>query len=134
MSLFLAHPPTTGKEIKSQKYGKALVGGPFSLISAGTGDVFTEKNLLGHWSLIYFGFTNCPDICPDELDKMSAVVNQLDKLHGGEGEDAVLPVFISCDPARDSVKEVKKYIAGTWQSCGALSESFLTHEQISTPK
>jgi len=39
------------------------------------------------------------------------VVNVLDSRHGGKGEDAVSPVFISCDPARDTVKEVKKYIA-----------------------
>jgi len=42
-----------------------------------TGQTFTDENLRGKWSLIYFGFTNCPDICPDELDKMSAAVNEL---------------------------------------------------------
>lgn len=38
---------------------------------------FSEKDLLGSYSLVYFGFTNCPDICPDELDKMSAVVSAI---------------------------------------------------------
>lgn len=53
-----------------------MVGGPFTLTSH-AGETFTEKDLLGKWSLIYFGFTNCPDICPDELDKMSAAVDVL---------------------------------------------------------
>lgn len=57
-------------------YGKAKVGGPFSLITH-EGKPFSEQNLVGKWNLIYFGFTNCPDVCPDELDKMSEVVDSL---------------------------------------------------------
>lgn len=72
------------------------------------GRPFTEQDLLGHWSLIYFGFTNCPDICPEELDKMGAAVEQVDK----ERKERVQPIFISVDPARDTVEQVKKYIDG----------------------
>jgi hypothetical protein len=67
----------TGKEIKERKYGKAFVGGPFSLVEAKSGKPFTQDNLVGHWNLVYFGFTNCPDVCPEELDKMTAVVNEI---------------------------------------------------------
>jgi protein SCO1/2 len=69
---------TTGKQAaqKSIKTGKPLIGGPFSLLDQ-NGAEFTEKNLLGQWTLMYFGFTNCPDICPEELDKMSDVVDIL---------------------------------------------------------
>ena len=58
--------------------------------------------------MIYFGFTNCPDICPEELDKMGQAVEMVDAAR----KERVLPMFISVDPARDGVKEVKKYIMG----------------------
>jgi protein SCO1 len=64
------------KEMESRSVGRAQVGGPFEMTTH-HGKPFTEKDLLGKWSLIYFGFTNCPDICPEELDKMSAAVTEL---------------------------------------------------------
>lgn len=93
---------------KAVKTGKPLIGGPFKLLDQ-DGKEFTEANLLGQWSLLYFGFTNCPDICPEELDKMSDVVDVLDKKYG----PVARPIFVSCDPARDSVAAVKKYVAGS---------------------
>ncbi len=54
---------------------------------------------------MYFGFTHCPDICPEELDKMGSAVDLL-------GKEEVMPVFVSVDPARDSVEQVRKYITG----------------------
>jgi cytochrome oxidase Cu insertion factor (SCO1/SenC/PrrC family) len=68
-----------GKELKKLKYGKAFVGGPIDLVNSKTKTRFTQENLLGQWNLIYFGFTNCPDVCPEELDKMTEVVNQVGK-------------------------------------------------------
>ncbi|KAJ3540691.1 hypothetical protein NM688_g6192 [Phlebia brevispora] len=64
------------KELEDKQVGRPKVGGPFSLITH-QGKPFTEKDLLGKWSLIYFGFTNCPDICPEELDKMGEAVEEL---------------------------------------------------------
>lgn len=94
-------------ELANVKTGRPKVGGPFTLTDQ-DGKEFTEQDLLGKWSLIYFGFTNCPDICPDELDKMGAVVDLIEKKHGA---DVVIPVFVSVDPARDSVSQVKKYLS-----------------------
>ena len=88
---------------------------------------FTQEDLLGKWSLVYFGFTNCPDICPAELDKVTTVLNsirtrllffssrsvvepyrtcQAEKEHG----DIFLPVFISVDPARDTPSRISQYL------------------------
>lgn len=64
------------KERSSRQYGRPQIGGPFSLTRS-TGETFTEKDLLGKWSLVYFGFTNCPDICPAELDKVGTILNKL---------------------------------------------------------
>ena len=67
------------RERESRAVGRAHVGGPFNMTTH-KGEPFSEKNLLGQWSLIYFGFTNCPDICPEELDKMSDAVRELGEL------------------------------------------------------
>jgi hypothetical protein len=68
--------PETEEELATKAYGRPQIGGPFSLLTH-ENKPFTEKELLGKWSLIYFGFTNCPDICPEELDKMSGAVTAL---------------------------------------------------------
>ncbi|CCE61494.1 hypothetical protein TPHA_0A04190 [Tetrapisispora phaffii CBS 4417] len=87
-------------------YGKPLIGGPFKLINSATNEEFTEKDLLNKWSLIYFGFTHCPDICPDELDKLGIWLNTLKSKHNIE----IQPIFITCDPARDSPDVIKEYL------------------------
>jgi protein SCO1/2 len=97
----------TDQELLSKSIGKPSIGGPFHLTTQDSRS-FTEKDLLGNWTLIYFGFTNCPDICPEELDKMGEAVKMVDSARS----ERVLPMFISVDPARDGVKEVKKYIMG----------------------
>eukprot|EP01135_Chromosphaera_perkinsii_P008207 Nk52_evm29s1178 gene=Nk52_evmTU29s1178 len=88
--------------------GRARLGGPFELTNVETGKLITNKDLLGNWQLLYFGFTFCPDICPDELDKMTEVINILDSKSGTK--NTVQPVFISIDPKRDTVPQVKEYI------------------------
>lgn len=91
---------------QDQSVGRPRIGGPFNLVSS-TGHPFTDKDLLGSFSLVYFGFTNCPDICPEELDKMTAVVDAVAAKHG----HIINPVFVTCDPARDRIPLVAEYIA-----------------------
>lgn len=89
----------------SKGMGRPLVGGPFKLVDQNN-QPFTENSLKGKYSLVYFGFTHCPDICPEELDKMAGMIDNVKKQHG----NVLLPVFISCDPARDTPEVIKEYL------------------------
>jgi protein SCO1/2 len=80
------------------------VGGPFSLVNQ-DGKRVTEKDFLGKYMLVAFGYTYCPDICPGELQVIS---NSMDQL--GAGADKIVPVFISVDPQRDTVKQMREYV------------------------
>ncbi|KAG0698007.1 SCO1/SenC-domain-containing protein [Suillus ampliporus] len=93
------------KELESRSVGRPHVGGPFTLTTH-ENKSFSDKDLLGKWNFVYFGFTNCPDICPAELDKIGAVLTSLEKDYGSIFQ----PVFISVDPARDSISQMKTYL------------------------
>ena len=88
-----------------QTTGKALIGGPFTLTDH-TGKRVTEKDFLGKHMLVFFGFTHCPDICPAELQVMTAALEAL----GGKAEQ-VTPVFVSVDPKRDDVEQMAAYVS-----------------------
>ena len=77
----------------------------FELIDM-NGKKFSNVFLRGKYSLLYFGFSFCPDICPTELGKMSNVANMLEK----DSIDFNL-VFVTIDPHRDSTAVLKKYIS-----------------------
>ncbi|KAJ7174253.1 h-sco1 [Mycena filopes] len=107
------------KDRASKAYGRPSVGGPFSL-STHTGAPYTEQDLLGKWSLVYFGFTNCPDICPAELDKMGETLEAAEKEHG----KIFNPVFVSVDPARDSPARIAVYLKDFHPAFTGLVGSF----------
>eukprot|EP00249_Psilotum_nudum_P013544 c24390_g1_i1 orf=226-1335(+) len=85
--------------------GKAAIGCPFKLINH-EGKHTTDQDFLGNWTLIYFGFTHCPDICPDELQKIVQAVDVIEKDSGIK----ITPVFISVDPERDNVEQIHEYV------------------------
>lgn len=85
--------------------GVAAIGGPFTLTDT-KGNTVTEAALNGHFSLIYFGYTFCPDICPLALQNMMKAIE-----FAGTAGDAVQPIFITIDPERDTTEAMAAYIA-----------------------
>ncbi len=78
----------------------------FSLIDD-KGQPFTPEQLRGKWSMVFFGFTFCPDVCPTTL----ALLNRFyDKQRGGEFGDDLQIIMVSVDPARDSVEKLHTYV------------------------
>jgi protein SCO1/2 len=91
--------------MKPQVSGTPLIGGPFSLTDR-NGKRVTEKTYAGKYLLVFFGYTYCPDVCPSELQVMSAALDQL-----GPDAEKIQPLFITIDPARDTPQVMKDYVS-----------------------
>lgn len=98
-----------GNEAASQLGGMAVppgvaLGGPFSLTDH-TGRAVTDRDFRGKTLLVFFGFTQCPDVCPTELQVVAEV---LEKLGPRAGQVATL--FVTVDPERDSPDVLAQYV------------------------
>ena len=108
--------------------GTALIGGPFTMIDQKGGTV-TEKNFEGHYTIYFFGYTFCPDVCPTELQVLSAALKEL-----GPDASKITPVFVSIDPERDTPKIICEYVGnfdsrlvgltGTPEQLAAMARAF----------
>ena len=76
----------------------------FELIGA-DGSTVTPSNFLGKWSLLFFGFTRCPDVCPTTLIDMSQLLERL-----GPKAEILQPIFISLDPEWDTRERMVDYM------------------------
>ena len=81
------------------------IGGPFRLTDQ-SGQTVTEKSLIGRPTLIFFGFTHCPDVCPTSLFEMSEVLRAM-----GPDAGKVNAYFVSVDPERDTPAAMKDYLS-----------------------
>ncbi|XP_041854383.1 protein SCO1 homolog, mitochondrial [Melanotaenia boesemani] len=91
---------------RNKSIGRPALGGPFSLVDHNNKPTKSE-DFLGQWILIYFGFTHCPDICPDELEKMIEVVDEIDRI---KSLPNLTPILITIDPDRDTPEAMAAYV------------------------
>ena len=101
------------------------------------GEAVTEKDFLGNWLLVFFGYSHCPDICPMNLSIISDTLERL----GAEGAK-VQPLFITLDPARDTEAKLLPFLShfherllgltGTQKQIQAVAESFFVRYKFST--
>jgi len=90
-------------QCRGGQVGGGAIGGPFTLVNS-AGETVTDKEVITKPSLVYFGYTFCPDVCPLDNARNAEAVDILEEM----GLD-VTPVFISIDPARDTPEVMGEY-------------------------
>jgi cytochrome oxidase Cu insertion factor (SCO1/SenC/PrrC family) len=108
-------------DLEGEQVAPVAIGGEFTLVDQ-TGVTRHAEDFRGKLMLVYFGYTFCPDACPTALQDMSRAIDLL----GAKG-DAVQPIFITVDPARDTVEQMKLYASNFHPRLIALTG---TPEQI----
>ena len=85
-------------------WNRGPIGGPFALIDH-AGKLRTDEDFRGKLLLIYFGYTDCPDACPTDLQQIGLAVDGL-----AAGAEAVQPLFVTLDPERDTATHLAEYM------------------------
>jgi len=86
----------------SASWSNDTPGGEFSLTDQ-NGDAFRLGQLRGRYVLLYFGYLNCPDVCPLELNTIAQTIRKI-------GGDQVAGVFVTLDPERDTTEKIGRYV------------------------
>jgi protein SCO1/2 len=100
-SFQLTRPP----EQPTAQVASSDIGGPFQLLDQ-NGRTVTDRDLRGKPSLVFFGFTYCPEVCPTTLTHMSAWLKAL-----GSDADKLNAVYVTVDPERDTPQQLKQYLS-----------------------
>ncbi len=118
--------------------GAGAIGGPFTLVDE-TGATVTDRDVITAPTLIYFGYTFCPDVCPVDAARNAEAVDLLE-----QRGIMVTPVFISIDPARDTPQVMAEFtdlihprmvgLTGTEAQVTAASRAYKTYFRINDPK
>ena len=95
-----------GTSSNNNAVGRAAIGGPFTLVNH-KGKTVTQADFKGKYMLVYFGYTFCPDVCPTELQVMSAALEALPPAKAAK----ITPILVSIDPERDTPAKLAEYVA-----------------------
>ncbi len=87
--------------------GQALIGGEFELIGD-DGNAYSNTDFNGQYTLVYFGYSFCPDVCPIDLQKITMALSQLES--GGADLSSLRALFITIDPERDTQEVMHEYL------------------------
>lgn len=121
-----------------QVAGGAKIGGPFTMVDE-NGNTVTDKDVIDEPSLIYFGYTFCPDVCPLDNARNAEAIEILE-----ERDQMVKPVFISIDPARDTPEVLRDFtdnlhprmvgLTGSEEQVRAASKAYRTYFKRHEPE
>ena len=103
--LFIMLPIFLSMEKKKDEVEAKFKGSEFSLIDVNN-EIITDKSFKGPLTAIFFGFTNCPDICPMTLSNLDIVIENLEK----KKKEKFKVFFVSIDPQRDTPEVIKEYL------------------------
>jgi protein SCO1/2 len=87
----------------------ARIGGPFALVDQ-DGRTVTDRSFAGKYRLMYFGYTFCPDVCPQDMANVGAGLKLLERSDPALAR-RVVPVFVTVDPERDTPAVLKQFVA-----------------------
>jgi protein SCO1/2 len=106
VAINIAPPSGTSKTQHVSLYPQVRALPDFQLVDHNN-QTFTSANLMGHWSLVFVGYTYCPDICPTTLAELKGIYPALQKI---PSEFPIQVVLVSVDPKRDTPKRLNEYI------------------------
>lgn len=105
-SKYYLSEPARRPEINGLLWPNPKTIGPFTMVTQDN-IPFTQEDLSGHWSFLFFGYTHCPDVCPITLSVMDHVYRQLQE---NNQAGKVQMIFVSVDPQRDTPAELSPYL------------------------
>ncbi|MCH2547614.1 MAG: SCO family protein [Alphaproteobacteria bacterium] len=134
----LSPAPSATAEGEVSTTGNADIGGEFALINQ-LGEPFTQAHLQNRWSLVFFGFSNCPDMCPTALSTISGAMDIMPE----QIAEQITPVFITVDPERDTPEALKDYVTnfhsrmvgltGSKEATDQAASAFKVYHQVADP-